>query len=392
MKKKSVKIILFCLAIFFVFYGVRYIKRPEKSQLAISEVYENKVMTTGYIIKTEQVYGAPAAGSVYHYIPEGTKVKKNSILATVYTGSVSEQTLAELNNINQKISELQNSNSAYSFGANSQENIDIIKSNIIKAANKNDLEGIENYKSQINSIVTGNVQDIRRASIEELESKKQALESTLQSSRSDIYSQMAGVYSKNVDGLEETLSPDTVMSFKLEDYNRIAEPAERPQSAVSEGQPIGKVINNQVWYIMTAVKTDTAQKMEKGQKVLLRFSQLPGTEVSGVISNISKEETGADKNVVVIKCEQYKEGVLSLRFTGIELVLESYEGYRVPMSALHVVDGKQGVVVRTEAGTMFRKCKILYTNVSDQTVIISDEFDDTKGKLKESDSIIIGEK
>ena len=377
---------------FCTFYGIRYIRRPEKSQPAVSETYENKVITSAYIVKTEQVYNAPASGRIYHYLGEGTKVRKNNVLMTVYTGEISEQTLAELNSINQKMAELQNSNTSYSLGSNSQENIDIIKENIIKASNSNELGNIENYKLQINSIVTGSIQDMRRSDISELEAKKQSIESSLQSAKSDIYSQMAGVYSKNIDGLEETLTPRAVMEYKAADYDNIKEPIEKPQNAVTEGQPVCKVVNNQTWYVMTTVKADTASKLSKGQKVTVRFSQLPGIEAQGTVEYISIEDRNTDKNVVVVKCEQYKEGVLSLRQTGIELVLESYEGYRVPISAIRIVDGEKGVMVRTEAGTSFRKCKVLYTDLLDQTVIISQNFNDNKGRLTESDSIIVGEK
>ena len=392
--KKSVYIILVCLAVFFTFYGVRYIGRPIKSQYAVSEVYENKIVTTGYIVKTEQVYNSTVSGHVYHYLQEGTKVKKNNILSTVYTGDVSAQTLAELNSINQKIYELQNSsNPSYAFGSNNQENIDIIKNNIIKSANKNDLSDMENYKAQINSIVTGGVEDIRTDNLESLESKKYAIESTLQSSKNDIYSQMAGVFSKNIDGLEETLKPNDILSYRLSDYEAIKLTEQTPQTTVNVGEPVCKVINNNTWYIMTAVKSESVAKMRTGQKVKLRFTELPGIETNGVISYISAEDSNAEKNVVVIKCELYKEGVLSLRFTGIELVLESYEGYRIPMSAIrNNKDGAKEVMVRTESGTFLRKCKILYTDIADQTVIISKEFEDTKGMLKETDSIIIGEK
>lgn len=391
--KKSAYFILLCLMMFCTFYGIRYIKRPEKSLPAISEVYENKVITTAYIVKTEQVYAAPADGRIYHYLQEGAKVKKNSILAAVYTGNVSEQTLAELNNLNQKITELQSSNSSYSFGSNSQENIDIIKGNIIKASNSNDLGNIEGYKSQINSIVTGSVQDIRKSDISELEVKKQNIEASLQSGKSDIYSQMAGVYSKNIDGLEETLVPKGIKSFRLADYNAIkATEQETQNTTVTAGQPVCKIINNQTWYVMTAVNKDTVSKLSKGQKVTVRYSQLPGIESEGIIEYISTEDGNTDKNVVVIKCERYLEGVLSLRFTGIELVIESYEGYRIPMSAIRLVNGKKEIMVRTEAGTFLRKCKVLYTDISDQTVIISPDFDDTRGRLKDTDRIIIGEK
>ncbi|MCR4693502.1 MAG: HlyD family efflux transporter periplasmic adaptor subunit [Firmicutes bacterium] len=390
--KKSGYFILLCLLMFCTFYGIRYIRRPEKSQPAVSEIYENKIITSAYIVKTEQVYNAPAGGGIYHYIGEGTKVKKNSALATVYTGSVSEQTLAELNNVNQKIAEIQSSNSSYSFGANSQENIDIIKGKIIKSANKNSLESIESYKAQINSIVTGSVQDIRKSDISKLEAKKQQIEAEITSGKSDVYSQMAGVYSKNIDGLEETLTPKTVMSYKISDYDAIKAPENKTQNLVTGGEPICKVINNQTWYVMAAVSADTAAKLSKGQKITVRFPQLPGIEAEGILEYISTEDRNADKNVVIIKCEQYKEGVLSLRLTGVELVIESYEGYRVPMSAIRLVDGEKSIMVRTETGTILRKCKVLYTDLSDQTVIISQDFNDTKGRLKESDSIIIGEK
>ena len=391
--KKSVYTILVCLAVFFTFYGVRYMGRPIKSQYAVSEVYENKIVTTGYIIKTEQVYNSTVSGRVYHYLQEGTKVKKNNILSTVYTGDVSEQTLAELNSINQKISEIQNSsNPSYSFGSNSQENIDIIKNNIIKSANRNDLSDMDSYKAQINSIVTGGVEDIRTDNLESLENKKHSIESTLQSSKNDVYSQMAGVFSKNIDGMEETLKPGDILSYRLSDYEAIKLVDKKPQTAVNIGEPICKVINNNTWYIMTAVKSESVSKMRTGQKVKIRFTELPGIEANGVISYISAEESNTEKNVVVIKCELYKEGVLSLRFTGIELVLESYEGYRIPMSAIRNKNGVKEVMVRTESGTFLRKCKILYTDIADQTVIISKEFDDTKGMLKETDSIIIGEK
>lgn len=390
--KKNIYFILLCLLMFCTFYGIRYMRRPEKSQPAISEIYENKVITSAYIVKTEQVYNAPADGRIYHYIGEGTKVKKNNVLATVYTGGVSEQALAELNNINQKIAELTNSNSAYSFGANSQENIDIIKGNIIEAANSNSLEDIESYKAQINSIVTGSVQDIKKSDISKLELKKQEIEAGLGSGKSDIYSQMAGIYSKNIDGLEDVLTPNAIMSYKISDYNDIKLPEDKPQNPVTDGQPVCKVVNNQKWYIMTAINKDTSEKLKKGQRVTVRFTQIPGIESEGVIEYISAEDKNADKNVVIIKCEQYKEGVLSLRFTGVELVTESYEGYRVPMSAIRLVDGEKCVMVRTETGKFLRKCKVLYTDIADETVIISQDFDDTRGRLKESDSIIVGEK
>ncbi|MBR4173376.1 MAG: HlyD family efflux transporter periplasmic adaptor subunit [Clostridia bacterium] len=294
--KKSMYVILVCLATFFTFYGVRYVNRPLKSVPAVSEVYENKIITTGYIVKTEYLHNANASGKVYHYLQEGTKVKKNNILSTVYTGGVSEQTLAELNNINTKIVEIRNSGGAsYSFGSNSQENIDIIKNNIVKCANKNELSDIENYKAQINSIVTGDVKDIKTSSIEALESRRSMLEASIDSTKSDIYSQVAGIFSKNIDGLENTLTPKEIVNYHYSDYEALAEPNLKSQMTVNEGEPICKVINSQTWYVMTAVKAENISKIQVGQKVKLRFAELPGIEADGRIVTISAEDSKAEK-------------------------------------------------------------------------------------------------
>ena len=240
--------------------------------------------------------------------------------------------------------------------------------------------------------MTGDVKDIKTSSVDELEEKKKMLEMSIDSAKNDIYSQMAGIFSKNVDGLEGTLTPEDIMNYRVAEYDVIKEADYKPQMTVAAGEPICKVVNSQTWYVMTAVKAESAAKMQNGQKIKLHFTELPGIEAEGRVVYISSEDSNTDRNVVIIKCEQYKEGVLSLRFTGIELILESYEGYRVPMSAIRISDGVKGVMVRTESGTFFRKCKILYTDIADQTVIISKEFDDTKGILKETDSIVIGEK
>ena len=104
--KKSILVILLSAVCFCVFYGIRYMENPVKTQAAIAEVYEQKIDTVGYIVRSEQVYNAPASGTIYHYVQEGTKVSRNSPLSTVYTGEISEATLQELNNINKKITRL----------------------------------------------------------------------------------------------------------------------------------------------------------------------------------------------------------------------------------------------------------------------------------------------
>lgn len=393
--KKSVYLILLGVICFCVFYGIRYVENPVETQVAISEVYENKINTAGYIVKNEQVYSAPVSGAVYHYIEEGTRVGKNRVLSTVYTGDVSEETLRELNNINIKIAELENESteSAYMAGGmNSEEDIENIKNNIIKAKTGHDIKKIAGYKAQINAIITGDAKSTASTNIDELLARKNQLEASLRSVKNDIYSQISGVFSKNVDSLEEVLTPQNVMSYKMADFNGLAETVAEYKAVAASGQPVCKVVNNHTWYVMMTVERKVAQELKVGRNVKIRFGQLPGTTAEGSIEYISSEGSDTDKNVIVVKCEEYREGVFSLRYSEMELILESYEGYRIPVSAIRVTeDGKRGVLVKSSGAQVFKPCKIVYTDIAGGTVIVSPESG-SSNMLREYDNIVVGEK
>lgn len=393
--KKSIYFILIVVICFCVFYGIRYAENPVDTQTAIFEVYENKIDTTGYIVRTEQVYTAPVPGMVYHNIQEGTRVGKGRVLSTIYTGDVSEETLQELNGINQKIAELETEGEKTSYmagGNNSEEDIENIKNNIITAKRTRKIDKIANYKAQINAIITGDSKSEETVTLDGLRAKKSSIEASLTSPKTDIYSQISGVFSKNVDSLEEILTPKDVLTYKVADYEALAEVAKENKSTADSGQPICKVINNHEWYVMTTVKKEEAGDLKLGKAVKMRFGYLPGVTANGKIEYMSQEDSNTDKMVVVIKFEEYREGVFSLRFSEMELILESYEGYRIPVSALRVTeDGKKGVLVKTLGSQVIKPCNVVYSDTVGQTVIIT-PVSGSKNLLREYDSIVIGEK
>lgn len=393
--KKSITFILIVVVCFCVFYGIRYVENPVETQTAISEIYENKIDTTGYIVRTEQVYNAPATGMVYHYIQEGTRVGKGRVLSTVYTGDVSEETLQELNSINQKIAELENEgeNTAYmTGGTNSEGDIENIKNNIISAKSTRKIEKIATYKALINSIITGDAKSTKTSTLDELVAKKNSIEASLRSLKNDIYSQISGVFSKNVDSLESVLTPKKIGTYKVADYDNLSENAKEIKNSADSGQPICKVVNNHEWYVMTTVTKEQAQELKIGQNVKMRFGYLPGVTAGGKINYISTEEGNEDRNVVVIKFEEYREGVFSIRYSDMELILESYEGYKIPVSALRVTeDGKKGVLVKSAGAQVIKPCNVIYSDLVRQTVIIT-PVSGSKNLLREYDSIVIGEK
>jgi len=391
--KKSIFLVLISVFCFCAFYGIRYMENPVATQPAIAEVYEQKVDTVGYIARSEQVYDAPVSGTVYHYVQEGTKVARNSPLSTVYTGEISEATLQELNNINKKIYEIESGGSKgvlSSSGFSSEEDIENIRKNILKAAKDGDLEKIGEYKAQINAIVTGDSKYVQTGNIYDLKSRKWQLEASIKSGKRDIYSQMSGVFSKNVDGLEDVLTPSAVLKYSLEDYLNLAEVVKEQEGTDQEA--VCKVVNNYTWYVVTAVDSEVARELKIGRKVQVRFDEIPGIEADAVVEYISSESSAVGRNVVVVKCEQYQEGVFSLRHSGVELILKSYEGYRIPISAIRINEkGEKGVIVRNGNSQVFKPCSVVYTDTAAQNVIIN-SASGTGNLIREYDNIVVGEK
>ena len=370
-------------------------ENPVETQTAILETYENKIDTSGYIVRSEQVYNAPVSGMVYHYIQEGTRVGKGRVLSTVYTGDVSEATLQELNSINQKIAELENEGEPTSYmagGNNSQEDIENIKNNIISAKTSRKIEKIATYKAFINAIITGDAKNAGATSLEELLAKKNEIEASLRSSKNDLYSQISGVFSKNVDSLEGMLTPKNILTYKVADYDGIKDAAKEYKTSTNLGQPVCKVVNNHEWYVLTTVNREDLGELKVGKTVRVRFGYLPGVTAKGKVEYISQEDNTSDRLVVVIKFEEYREGVYSLRFSDMEIILESYEGYRIPVSAIRVTeDGKKGVLVKRAGTQVLKPCNVVYSDTVRQTVIIT-PVSGSKNLLREYDSIVIGEK
>lgn len=393
--KKSVYIVLAVVLGICIFYGIRYIENPAATQIAISEVYENKIDTSGYIVYTEQVYHAPVTGSIYHYIQEGTRVGKGKALSTVYTGEVSKDTLHQLNSINQKIHELESDGMGknyFSTSSNSQEVIENLKNNILDAKTSNDIAKIGKYKNRINAVITGDTKYLESGSVDELLEKRSSIEAGIKNYKNDIYSGISGVFSKNIDSYEGVLTPKKVLNYTYADFEKLDNPESHPKEAAEFGDPVCKVVNNHEWYVMTTVTKKEREQISIGKKVQVRFNSLPGVTANGKIEYISDEDSSAEKHVVVIKFEEYREGVFSLRYSEMEIILESYEGYRIPVSALRVTeDGSKGVLVKNSGAQVVKPCNVVYSDIVNQTVIIT-PVSGSKNLLKEYDHIVIGEK
>lgn len=391
--KKSLTVIIVIAAAVFVYLGIRQAKTPIEMQQAAMVTVEQSVSGECYIVKKESVYTAENTGTFYSYKSEGERVSKNSKVAAVYNGSVNSDMLSEINNINNKISELkkksESSSLFFSESQNSESTVDLIKNKIIADVQSGDVTNIPDYYSELMQSITGE-ENGRELRITELEEKLQLLKAGINTVSADVYADMAGVYTENVDGLEDILTPESIMTYTVEQFDEIEKPQQaKTRTSAETGDKICKVIDNHTWYIMMKANKEKLGNVKAGSKVSIAFESVSNTAFDAQIKYISPETDG--ECVVVLSCDRYIDGILTMRNTDVRLILKSYTGYKIPIYALRIQGADKGVMVYEQNQEKFKKCDVIYTDEDEGFVIITSS-DDSSEQIQPMDNIIIGEK
>ena len=153
---------------------------------------------------------------------------------------------------------------------------------------------------------------------------------------------------------------------------------------VSAGDPIGKIVNNYLWYIAVAVPENVANEMHVGDSVGIRFKAVGGEAVSGSIARISPIEN--KKAAVVISSNQYIDSVYSTSMTEVEIVRNSYQGFRIPAKSIRIINKDKGVYVIRNDVARFVPVETRYTGKD--WVIVSEKIEGGE-TLKLYDELIV---
>lgn len=396
MKRKGVTITLLITLFAVLFYGYRYLKIPVETQTAMLTKLEDTVKTKAYVIREEEVFDAQISGTMYNYAQEGDRVAKNMCVSTVYRGDVEDNLIHELNNVNTRIEKLEaakaKSEQFVTDSSSAESTAEHIKMDIINAVINNNINEIENYKNTLKALNDEQSEEYEK-DLNELINKRQSIEARLSSDKSDINTTISGIFSLNVDGYEDVLTPEKIKEFTVSDFSTLTdgEVSQRTSNLVNAGEKICKVVDNHIWYAMAVVSKDIAEQIKNKKEVIVRFESLPGAEVFATIEHISQEDEMSEEALIILKSDRYLEGVYGMRTGEMEIVINRYTGYEVPIHSLRVVDDKTGVVISGGSSKIFCECDIVYSNEETGISIIYPS-EGAKRKLSIGDKIVLGEK
>lgn len=395
---KKIFLFIICLVTAVIMgYGIKYAVTPVSSEKLEMATHENKTEAHGYIIRDDSAYYAERAGKLYKNVDVGARVAKDTLIYTIYDASVSNDTIKELNTLDKKIAaarEAQSTKAYESHFISVESEIAARTKEIIDAAQNNEVNKIAQYKKDIKNLRTGEASDTQTDELSAFESQKAAVESRIQGGKSERFAENSGVFTMYYDGFEDVLDVNKMEEYTVEYIESLGEAKAQENSSdnVNEGDFICSVVNNHIWNVILVVQTEAIKPYKTGETVTLRFNNIAGAMQKGTIAYISHDEQNKDgKSLVLIECMDYFEGAYSYRMADVDLIFESYSGYKVPAQAIRIGEDGHHVIGILDNKEYVCAVDVLYTDTSEGYVIVN-SANNALRKLSAMDRIVVGER
>lgn len=315
-----------------------------------------------YVIRNEQLVTSTIEGDIKYFVQEGEKVEKGYKVVEIYKDAVDEVTRKKLEVINQRIESL-NDSKDYLFQSD-VEKLDREINNIIdhlkQYKEQGDLLKVKQLKKDLENkldkkrIIIGDKSFVGK-NLETLKIEQEQLVNQINSSITEIASPVSGIISYKIDGYENILNPKNMVTIELEKLKNMEKQAtDLRATKVINHQPLFKVVDNNVWYMIAWIEEDTLEDYKVGRTVTFNF---PQGQIQGKIFQIVPDD---QKSMVIFEIDEYIDGFETLRNVSLDVVVVDYEGIKIPRDSIVEKDGKKGVyVLDINRYAIFKPIKII---------------------------------
>lgn len=316
------------------------------------QVTENDVEEfDAYLFRNETVVYSNETGGIGYIFPDGTKVAAGTVLANIYGGTeaTSNETREQIIAIDRKIDLLVSSNSTDGFSAADTQTLDARIDSYFMTIRKSAEEGVymslpkrrDEFLTLLNKrqVITGRVKNFDDV-IEDFRSSRESLTAGLDSVSETVIAPATGFFHSSLDGYEAIFTGDVIDALTLELFDAMitTEPIEYGANA------IGKLATDFRWYIVIEAGREQLRFYNEGYNYQVIFPYNNDTQLKMELSDIVAPD-GGDRILLVFSSHEVPEDFSFNRMQTVEVVRNSYTGYKVPISAVRLVDGKMGVYI-----------------------------------------------
>ena len=190
-----------------------------------------------------------------------------------------------------------------------------------------------------------------------------------------------GYFVSHVDGYEDVLNSDTIFTLTRDqvDYIIASEEQETNPAGV-----IGKLIDDYKWYMIAVLDTVKLGNVFEGATVTLRVGSSQQNVKADIIS-LERQEDGS--SICIFECDMFSSDFVDGRVTQVKLLMDDYEGIRIPTEAIRFDDeDNAGVYTLNGIEVVFKKIKQIISE-EDYTLVV--DTSDLDGYISLYDTIIV---
>ena len=286
-------------------------KEPITTYKVTSSNINNNIVVKGIALRNENEVTCSKSGYLIYFVRDEDKVKKNSPVCTVdETGNI----------INAIKAAGENDEGNKLFTHADYTNIRNAIDNYKSSYSNEKFYGIYNFKNEIES----KVMDLSsQVMMEQIQNGGAAIKSTLQS----IKAGESGVVSYYTDGYEkktpETLSVD---DFNEANYKKVSL---KTGDILDSGSTVYKLTADENWHIVCQLTKEQAESIQEESRIRYTINGGPN-EVRSDFTLLPRE----DSTFLVMSLNKYMVDYISERFLNIEIILNKFDGLKVPNSAI----------------------------------------------------------
>ncbi len=378
MKKQGdfyLKLISVLLAVVLVTYALcSWLIDAERSYTQETVLYcevGDGLTVSGFVVRDEAVL-VSSTPILVPELTEGARLAGGQRVATGYESAdakVERETLLTLQQERQQLSQLLGGAGAAALpeSAVTQQLVQYLRADAQSdAAACRTLAAVLKPMVLRNSLSAGDTAAVT-ARIDEIDREIAALTAQNAAVATAISVNESGYFSAVADGYEALLTPDFLSTMNCVDFASLQGEQVRPPQAA-----FGKLIRGQCWYFVTTLPPDRAAGCKQGDRLTVSFAGQALQELSMTVLRIGAQENGAC--LLVLSCDRMLQSVTALRWQSADLIFASYEGLRVPKTALYHTQDGDGVYIAEGARARWKTVEVLY-EYGDCFLVVWDKTD-----------------
>ncbi len=375
--------ILLAVVFYFAVQGYHYFSDPINTTFVYASREWDTIETEGYLVREEETFHSTVA-TLHHALREGEKVGKNQTLAIAFPDSGALNRVERLAALEMQAQQLSFALESFLDGDAALKLDDNIREDLTalhRAIATGDYTQGEDERSALKSAVLK--RDYTYTSQEQIEFDLNAVEQKINEEQAllngtNITAPRSGIFSAVCDGYERVLTPALLGEVSPSFLSSL-----RPEAVNAN---VGKLIYGDTWYYATVITQEQAQLLEDRSSVAVQFAKGFTEPFTMTIAHISELENG--KCVLWLSAKEYMAQTTLLRQQSVSLLLNEYEGLRLPDKALRVnAEGKTGVYCVIGARARYKGVAVLYHG--DGYVLVQPTDTGDTSLLRQGDQVIV---